>query len=117
MRLRRWALPLPLAWGQTFLGVVGVQVLFVSSSFDQASDAYAAAFDWSSFSLGGHTYLATRQPLYLLAGLAVVFLTPNSNRMRASFRPDLRHALITAVLIVACLLQMSGPMDFLYFQF
>lgn len=117
MQRHEWALPLPLAWGLTFLGVVAVRVLFVSRSFGEATDVYAAAVDWSSFSWSGHTYLATRQPLYLLIGLAIVFLAPNSNRLRAGFRLDLRHALLTATLIVACVLNMSRPMDFLYFQF
>ncbi|RKY18466.1 MAG: MBOAT family protein [Planctomycetota bacterium] len=117
MQRREWALPLPLAWGLTFLGVVGVRVLFVSSSFGDASDVFVAAFDWSSFSLSGHTYLAIKQPAYMLAGLAIVFLLPNSNRLRERFRPDWRHALVTAGLMLACLFDMSRPMDFLYFQF
>jgi D-alanyl-lipoteichoic acid acyltransferase DltB (MBOAT superfamily) len=117
MLRRGWALPLPLAWGLTMLGVVAVRVLFVADSFSDAMDVYRAAFDWSSWSLGGNTYLATRQPLYLMIGIVLVLAAPNSNRLRERFRPTLGSALFTAALLLVCLLHMGRPMDFLYFQF
>ncbi len=110
-------LPFLLAWVLTFAGIVGTRVLFVSSSFSDALHVLSSMFDLSSFTLSGNANMATKMPLYIAAGLFVAFTFKNSNELASRFKPNTRFALITAVLIVVSLLNMSDVRGFLYFQF
>lgn len=110
-------LPGLLAWALTFLGVVGVRILFVSSSFQDALNVFASSFDFGTFGWAGNEYLARRQPLYILAAMGIVLFLPNSNELRARFKPTLKYALVTAALLLVSLLNMSTVKGFLYFQF
>ena len=119
MTRREWSLPGPLAWGLTFLGVIGVRILFVSGSFDDALHVMASAVDVGSFSLNpaDNAYLALKQPVYLLVALAIVLFLPNSNQLKERFRPSFGYALATASLLLLSLLDMAQVKGFLYFQF
>ena len=117
MRRNGLALPGPLAWAVTFLGVIGVRVLFVSRTFQDAANVYTSAFAVSSFSLTDNVFLGIRQPLYLAAGLAIVLLFPNSNQLRERYQPNVQYALLTASLLLVSFLNMSNAKGFLYFQF
>jgi len=117
MKRNGLALPSPLAWALTFLGVIGTRILFVSKTFEDASNVFLKGLDFGSLSLTGNQFIGTRQPFYLLVALGIVLLLPNSNEFRKRFRPNLAYALVTSVLLVVSALNMSTVTGFLYFQF
>lgn len=117
MKRNGLALPSPAAWALTFVGVIGVRVLFVSKTFQDALNVYARSVDFESLSLTGNQFIGTRQPFYLAIALVIVLLLPNSNEFRQRFRPNLTYALVTSALLVVSALNMSTVKGFLYFQF
>jgi alginate O-acetyltransferase complex protein AlgI len=107
--------PLPLAWAMTFIGVIGTRVLFVAENFDDAWHVLWQMVTFSSFA--NTTHLAITQPAYLLIGMLLVLLFPNSTALMAKYKPTPKFALITALLMVMSFLNMSYVRGFLYFQF
>ena len=109
------SLPFIVAWTMTFVGVISTRVLFVSADFEDAYHVLIKMFSLNDFD--NTTQLATIQPLYLLVGMILVLCFPNSNQILKTFKPTLKFAFITAVLLTISLLNMSYVRGFLYFQF
>lgn len=84
---------------------------------------------------GGATFVETW--LWVATGMLIAFLAPNAQEIMARFRPALqeevkpraqpqtnfawqprrRHALVIGLLLAVCVLALSRPTEFLYFQF
>jgi len=108
-------LPFFLAWTMTFIGVISTRVLFVSNDFTDAGHVLVQMFSFSNFENTVH--LATTQPLYLLIGMILVLAFPNSTHLLSKYRPTVKYAFATAMLLTVSLLNMSYARGFLYFQF
>ena len=52
-----------------------------------------------------------------LGTLLVIFLAPNAGQCAARFRPRPANALLTAFLLLWCILSLAGVSSFLYFNF
>ncbi|MCU6708150.1 MBOAT family protein [Paenibacillus sp. J5C_2022] len=127
MYRRKWKLPLFLAWGLTFAGVIGTRILFVSDSAAEAWSVIGMMFSMDDFAgmtvaeagraLGvfaaNHAYLIA----LLLVGMGISFFTPNSGQLTENFVPRYRHAFVSALLLGLSLAQMTSVSKFLYFQF
>ena len=109
------SLPLPMAWTMTFIGVIATRVLFVADDFEDAWFVLVQMFSFDNFA--HTTHLAITQPLYLLIGMSLVLLFPNSNKLISGYRPTTKFALATSLLMAASLFNMSYVRGFLYFQF
>ncbi|OQX14868.1 MAG: membrane-bound O-acyltransferase family protein, partial [Desulfobacteraceae bacterium IS3] len=109
-------LPFFLAWSLTFAGVVLVRILFVSSSFGDALHVVKTLFDFGNLKFSGLEYAGLEQSVYLLVASVIVFLMPNSIEIKEKFKPDLKFAFFSAVLLVFSIMNMSSVGDFLYFQ-
>jgi alginate O-acetyltransferase complex protein AlgI len=108
-------LPFFLAWTMTFIGVIATRVLFVANDF---SDSYYVLMKMFSFSdFENTTHLAVIQPLYLLFGMVLVLAFPNSSQLLERYKPTIKYAGITALLLTLSLFNMSYVRGFLYFQF
>ena len=117
MKRNELALPLPVAWALTFVGAIAVRVLFVSRTFQDAWNVYVRSIDFASLSLSSNQFIGPHQGVYLLVGLGIVLLLPNSTEFRQRFRPNLTYALATSALLVMSFMNMSAVKGFLYFQF
>lgn len=109
--------PIWLAWGVTFLGVILLRVLFVSSELSDAWFVYGKMVDVSSLDLVGLWNDYWKQILMLVFASALVFAAPNSIWWRQRFKPNLLFGAITVAFLVASVLSMSQVAEFLYFQF
>jgi D-alanyl-lipoteichoic acid acyltransferase DltB (MBOAT superfamily) len=125
-------LPRPLAWAATFLFVSVAWVFFRATSLAEAMAmlrAMAGLNEVASMATGHWlegiaAALASSESLSravalapALAGLLIVFLPANSNRMVAGFRPTLTNGILVAVALPACVLQVVRVTPFLYFNF
>ena len=99
----------------TFIGVIATRVLFVADDFEDAWFVLVQMFSFDNFA--HTTHLAITQPLYLLIGMSLVLLFPNSNKLISGYRPTTKFALATSLLMAASLFNMSYVRGFLYFQF
>jgi D-alanyl-lipoteichoic acid acyltransferase DltB (MBOAT superfamily) len=108
-------LPLILAWSMTFIGVIATRVLFVADDFSDAYHVLLQMFSFSNFE--NTTQIATTQPIYLLLGMILVLAFPNSTRLLEGYRPTVKYACITGLLLTLSLFNMSYVRGFLYFQF
>lgn len=117
MRRSKKELPFLLAWALTFAGVILVRILFVSFSFADAIHVVKTLFDFNNLKFSGLTYANPEQAVYLLVACFIVFFMPNSVEIKEKFRPDLKSAFFSAVLLAFSLLNMSSVGNFLYFQF
>lgn len=111
------SLPFPLAWALTFAGIVCTRILFVSGTFEDGLHVLRQLFDFESFTLSENANMATKMPVYIAVGLFIAFSMRNSGELLSRFKPNLRFACATAVLIVLSALNMSNVRGFLYFQF
>ncbi len=112
-----WKMPFLVAWGLTFLGVVGTRILFVSDSFDDALHVYSQLFNIAGFYWAGSTYVSIRMLLYIAVSFVIVLALPNSMEILEKFKVNATYLMATIVLIVLSLLNMSYVRGFLYFQF
>ncbi|WP_207680619.1 MBOAT family O-acyltransferase [Desulfonema magnum] len=110
-------LPFFLAWFLTFSGVVLVRILFVSASFGDAIYVVKTLFDFSNLQFSGIPYASVGQLIYIAIGFFIVFFLPNSMEIKEKFRPNLKFAVFSAILLIFSMLNMSNVGDFLYFQF
>ena len=108
-------LPFLLAWTMTFIGVISTRVLFVAEDFSDAYHVLVQMFSFNNFE--NTTHLASAQPLYLLIGMILVLVFPNSTQLLARYKPTVKYAVVTALLLTISLLNMSYVRGFLYFQF
>lgn len=126
MHRKKLKLPSPLAYSLTALGVVGVRILFVSSTFTDAWNVYRGMFNFGS--LGSSLYEILRQcwgfvkanstcSILLVIGLFICWCLPNSKEMQEKFKPGWKTAVFAAVLLTVCIMQMNQVVQFLYFQF
>lgn len=110
--------PLVIAWSLTFLGIVSTRVLFVADDF---TDAFHVLYEMFTFSFSyreiEQSSFAVTQPLYIVIGLALVLLFPNSGEILTRFKSNYKYLLMTTSLITLSLLNMSYVRGFLYFQF
>ena len=127
MYRREWSLPKSLAWGLTFAGVVATRILFVSKGITGAMDVYRKLFDLSSFSNMGLKELVHSLAKFaaynaytifiLIIAMGIAFFAKNTKEITEDFSLKYKHAIVIAVLLVVCLIQMTIVSDFLYFQF
>jgi len=108
-------LPFFLAWTMTFIGVIATRVLFVANDFSDSYYVLVKMFSFSDFE--NTTHLAIIQPLYLLFGMVLVLAFPNSSQLLERYKPTVKYAGITALLLTLSLFNMSYVRGFLYFQF
>ena len=126
MKRRHMSFPFPLAFALTAVGVVLMRILFVSSSFGDAWHVYQGMIRFSS--LGSNPgevfakivkFIADHQRigLRLAVGLGICWFMPNSKSMGEKFSPTLTRLLMSAGLMLLCILEMNKVVQFLYFQF
>lgn len=127
MYRRKWSLPFGLAWALTFSGVLATRILFVSKGLKAALAAYKKLFDFSIFanmSMGQILYELGKFASYnaytifiLIIAMAIAFFARNTREITEDFTLQYKHAVIIAILLTICLVQMTIVSDFLYFQF
>lgn len=119
MRIHNLKLPLLLAWTMTFVGVIGTRTLFVADDFTDAWYVVCQFVNFSSFSLSlsENTFIALKQPVYILLSMVLVLAFPNSHKILEKFKPDNKFLIAAVVLLLIGLLNMSYVRGFLYFQF
>ena len=126
MRRKNLKFPFPIAFFLTAVGVVGVRVLFVSTTFTDAWNVYRGMVNVGS--LGGSVYEIAQHvwgfvkgnaqcTILLAAGLFICWFLPNSRQMMERFKPGWKSAVYAAVLLLLCIMQMNQVVQFLYFQF
>lgn len=127
MTRKRWQMPYLLAWFLTTLGIVGTRILFVSPSINEALTVYKMMFDFSVFK--GFTLMSVIRSaglyimynLYtfvvLVTGILIVYFGENTFEIRNKFKPNLKYALWSGILLIMSLFQMGSVAKFLYFQF
>lgn len=127
MTRKKWALPFPIAWTLTFIGVVGTRVLFVSPTLSEAlyvltkaiNFTYYAGWAKSAILMDVIDYLILNaySVLILIIGAFIAFAFKNTTELRKQFQYNMGYALATGSLIALSIFQMSLVADFLYFQF
>jgi D-alanyl-lipoteichoic acid acyltransferase DltB (MBOAT superfamily) len=117
MRRANKELPFLLAWALTFAGVILVRILFVSFSFGEALHVVKTLFDFNNLKFSDLTYASPEQTVYLIVASFIVFFMPNSFEIKEKFKPDLKFAFFSVILLVSSMMNMSDVGDFLYFQF
>ncbi|QQE13088.1 MBOAT family protein [Planctomycetota bacterium] len=121
----------------TFIAVVVAWVFFRADNFAQATDFIHAMFALGNTSLTSHPY-KNAQIILIIAALICVFVLPNVQTMmrhhrphfgrklqwdgnpalnRWKWRPDTFWTIVQALLLVACLLQISRGGEFIYYRF
>ncbi len=120
MTLRRKKLPFPIAWALTFFFSVLVRVLFDSFTTMQAIEVYKVMFMPSS-DIGAQfmTYLSQNANILVLLILSAIitFGFKNSNEIADNFKPSVKYAVFSALLLSLSLFSMGQVSSFLYFQF
>jgi D-alanyl-lipoteichoic acid acyltransferase DltB (MBOAT superfamily) len=117
MRINNLKLPFLIAWIMTFIGVIGTRTLFVADDFTDAWYVLNEFYNFSSFTLLGNSFIALKQPVYILLSLFIVLSFPNSHQMVNKFKPNNKFLLATVILMLIAFLNMSYVRGFLYFQF
>lgn len=127
MYRKKWSLPASLAWFLTFIGVVGTRILFVSKGISGAMAVYRKLFNFSSFadmglkeilySLGKFCSYNAYTIFILIIAMTIAFFARNTKEITEDFSLKYKHAIVIAMLLVICLIQMTIVSDFLYFQF
>lgn len=121
------SMPWFLAWFLTFIGVVGTRILFVASSTKEAIFVIKKLVNinvfsgWSKTAILGDLidYIAINSyPIaLLLIAMGIAFFAKNTTEIVKKFQFSYKYAIITGILIILSLVQMSNVADFLYFQF
>lgn len=119
-----------LRWLITFLFVTVAWVFFRAETMDSAMTVLRAMFsmDFGAISssvtgvfktpLNLHPgYNAIMMQLWYVLALVGVLGLPNTYELTDRFRPTLGRAALTVVLLVACVLSLSGVSVFLYYNF
>lgn len=127
MYRRKWKLPIFLAWSLTFLGVLGTRVIFVSNSIKDSLYVFKSMLDLTEFSgmglkavfYDGVKYFVFNGYILvvLLIGMFIALFCKNTKEINENFTPKIKYAIISGVLLMVSILQMSIVADFLYFQF
>jgi alginate O-acetyltransferase complex protein AlgI len=107
-----------LAWFLTFIGVIIARVLFVSNNISDAFYVTYTMFDLNALVVDNlpHANLYYQTP-YLVVGLFIALFLKNSHDMAQNFKPNLKYAMYTSLLLIASLITLSENVEFLYFQF
>jgi alginate O-acetyltransferase complex protein AlgI len=112
-RKRASSTPRILAVAGTFLFVVVGWILFRAPSPRVALDMYRGMLGMNGLGLS-----ALRQEgvgvAVLCASMALSF---SADTYDVKWRPSARHAVVVAAILVACIMRLSQPSPFLYFQF
>lgn len=106
-----------LAWGVTFLGVVLLRILFVSSDLQSALVVYQKLVDFSHVDWVVMIEKYAKQIAILIGASVICFAAPNSLWWRERFKPNAFYLVVTVFLLVASVLSMGKVAEFLYFQF
>lgn len=120
MILNNKALPFPIAWAITFMGVLLSRVLFDSHNLSQAMGVYKQMFQLpESFLSQGKTFLASDIYILLLIVLSamITFGFKNTNELTEDFKPSLKTAIWAGGILSLSLFRMGEVSSFLYFQF
>jgi D-alanyl-lipoteichoic acid acyltransferase DltB (MBOAT superfamily) len=119
MKRRNLRFPLPLAVLLTFIGVIVLRVLFVSSVFTDAWQVYRGMVNFASIRENGFVIanFSVRRLVTLISGLAICWFVPNSGKLADKFKISWLSLLFSGLLIGLCMLQMNNGAPFLYFQF
>ncbi len=121
MKRKDVKLPSLLAYPLTAVGVVVARVLFVSDSFEQAKSVYQGMFrlmgstkleQVKELVTGNKTICAT-----LAIAICICWFAPNSGEISEKFKPNVKYAVLTAVLLAVSIMSMNKVATFLYFQF
>ncbi len=123
MLLYRLRLPSFIAYPATFIGCVLVRVLFDSPTLETAWAVYRAMFtptvslrEFVTVTLPGFVSDNAELCVICVICAAVCFFFPNSNKLSEK-EPTWRHAVLSALLLVASLACMGRVSTFLYFNF
>ena len=127
MARRGWKLPFILAWVLTFAGVVATRVLFVAEDAKQALFVLVKMVDFSQFANLTFTQISYEIYVFILnnfttcallfIAMGIAFFGKSSNEMKENFKPTVKYAILSAILLGLAISQMSNVSDFLYFQF
>lgn len=127
MARRNLSLPFALAWFMTFIGIVSTRIIFVSSSLSEAFYVMKKVVDLSVFNgwarsailLEGINFIVANAYVItvLMVGMIIAFFFRNTAQLTSGIEYSKKHAILTGILIILSLFQMSNVADFLYFQF
>ena len=120
MTLHRKKLPFPIAWALTFFFSILVRVLFDSHTTLQALDIYRVMFTpVADFTTQLTAYLSQNADIIVLLIVCAIitFGFKNSNEIADTFKPSVKYALFSALLLAMSLFSMGQVSNFLYFQF
>lgn len=119
-----------LRWLITFLFVTVAWVFFRAETMDSAMTVLRAMFSMEFGAINATVtnvfatpmnlhpgYNAIMTQLWYVLALAGVLGLPNTYELTDRFRPTLGRAALTVVLLVACVLSLSGVSVFLYYNF
>lgn len=124
---RGWQLPFFVAWGITFIGILGLRIIIVSSSIGNAFTVMKQLFNFNQFA-----NLTMKQVFYemyvfvsynlttimiLVIAMIIVFFGKNTEAMKNDFKPSVKNAIVVAILLGLVLSQMSNVSNFLYIRY
>ncbi len=118
---RKWKLPIVLAWAGTFLGVLLLRVLFVSTDLSDAATVYSimASPGSDDFLKQGYAFLRGNyiHGFFGLVAFAICVFAPTSRQLRERFTTTPLWGLGIGMLLLLSMLGMNQPAPFLYYQF
>jgi D-alanyl-lipoteichoic acid acyltransferase DltB (MBOAT superfamily) len=118
---RKWKLPIVLAWAGTFLGVLLLRVLFVSTDLSDAATVYSimASPGSDDFLEQGYAFLRGNyiHGFFGLVAFAICVFAPTSRQLRERFTTTPLWGLGIGMLLLLSMLGMNQPAPFLYYQF
>lgn len=119
MRHNKLELNFYLAWSLTFLGVILTRILFVANDFSDAWYVSLQLFNVPELVGIGYDHIIAnyKQVLLVAIALGISLGFKNSGEMAEKFKPNLKYALFTSVLLTSSVLMLSQASEFLYFQF
>jgi alginate O-acetyltransferase complex protein AlgI len=127
MMRRGWALPFFVAWGLTFIGILALRIIIVSTTIGDAWTIMKQLFNVDQFANLTATQIAYELYVFisynlttfgiLLVAMIIAFCGKNTETMKNNFKPSVKNAVIAAILLGLVLLQMSNVSDFLYIRY
>ena len=118
--------PFLISFSLTMIGIVLTRILFVSNTFTDALNVYKGLINFSSL---GNSFKAIGINLLefvlnnkkcgsiLFLGILICWFAPNSREIMEKFKTNKKTAIIAAILMFICLINMNKVVQFLYFQF
>jgi alginate O-acetyltransferase complex protein AlgI len=116
---KRKRLPDAAAWALTFVLVTLAWVFFRAPTFTRAGLLFTSMAGLNGFAFNAvHWSIGWHQVRAIALGLAIVLFCPNRQAIMSwEWRSDWLYAGVFAALAALCIMSMSNPPPFIYFQF